>query len=201
MIKASPSILVICKQTFAAAHAKMKKIVWSPRNGAKKVALTRWSSKDGEIRQTASAMATSPGNMYQKQALKKRQTLYLQPSSGSLSKADRYLKSDKDIPLNTQPPPSPSTDRSPNMRKFSQITLRSDTSDDLHVDANSNATIIGTPKTTRSKHHQVRYGFLKPVVKCYEAFRAKFIEDGVMRSLKVRGVVDICTCMCNQCNL
>jgi len=40
------------------------------------------------------------------------------------------------------------------MRKFSQITLRSDTSDDLHVDANSNATIIGTPKTTRLKHHQ-----------------------------------------------
>lgn len=109
-------------------------------------------------------MAASPGNMYQKKALKTRQTAgFLQPSSGSMSKADRYLKADKDIPMNAQPPPSPTVDPSANMRKFSQITLRSDTSDDLHTDLNSNGAAVGTPKQTRAKRHlhQVRYGFLQ----------------------------------------
>ena len=104
-------------------------------------------------------MAASPGNMYHKQALKKRQpTSYLQPSSGSVSKADKYLKTEKDIPLNSQPPPSPTIDRSAYMRKFSQISLSSDVSDDFPKDANSNAT--GTSKTARAKLHQVRHGFL-----------------------------------------
>ena len=111
-------------------------------------------------------MAASPGNMYHKQALKKRPTSYLQPSSGSVSKADKCLKTEKDIPLNAQSPPSPKiTDRSPTMRKFSQITLSSETSDVLHTDANGNAAVVGTPKQTRvraKRHHQVRHGFYSP---------------------------------------
>ena len=111
-------------------------------------------------------MASSPGNMYQKQALKKRQTAYLQPSSGSLSKTDKQ-KAEKDIPLNVQPPPSPTIERSPNMRKFSQISLSSDNSDD-HTDVNRNGIVIApsTPsKHARLKHHQVRHRFYSPLLK------------------------------------
>lgn len=108
-------------------------------------------------------MAASPGSMYHKQALKKRPTSYLQPSSGSLSKLDK-----KDIPLNSvQPPPSPRSSPTVNrsnisLRKFSQISLHSDASDavDLHADANSNThkKHIGAPKNAiRKLHHQVGY--------------------------------------------
>ena len=109
-------------------------------------------------------MAASPGNMYQKQALKKRQTAYLQPSSGTLSRNDKQ-KAEKDIPLHVQPPSSPTLNRSPNnMRKFSQISLRSDSSGDQHTDANGNAAAVtGNPnKHARFKHHQVRYGIYRP---------------------------------------
>lgn len=155
---------MICKQTLGPAHAKIKKIAWFPRNGARKVAFDLRSREDRQHRNSTSVMAASPGNMYQKKALKTRHTTgLLQPSSGSMSKADRYLKADKDIPMNAQPPPSPTIDPSANMRKFSQITLRSDTSDDLHTDLNSNGAAVGTPKQTRAKRHlhQVRYGFLQ----------------------------------------
>lgn len=134
------------------------KILLSPRNRSRKV-LSLGCSEDSDLRGNTLEMAASPGNMYHKQALKKRQTTsYLQPSSGSVSKADKYLKTEKDIPLNSQPPPSPTIDRSAYMRKFSQISLSSDVSDDFPKDANSNAT--GTPKTARAKLHQVRHGFL-----------------------------------------
>lgn len=101
--------------------------------------------------------------MYQKQALKKRQTAYLQPSSGSLTRSDKQ-KTVKDVPLHVQPSSSPTLDRSQNMRKFSQISLRSDSSGDQHTDANGNAAAItGTPnKHARYKHHQVRYGIYRP---------------------------------------
>lgn len=140
----------------------MKKIVVSPGNRARKELFSWWSSEDRDLRSNTSAMAASPGNMYQKQALKKRQTTsYLQPSSGSLSKADKYRKAERDIPLNVLHPPSPTINRSANMRKFSQITLSSDSSDDLHKDANSNnATKIKTPKPARPKLHQVSMTFV-----------------------------------------
>ena len=121
-------------------------------------------AKGGLSRNKSCAMAASPGNMYQKQALKKRQTAYLQPSSGTLSRNDK-LKAEKDIPLHVQPSSSPTLNRSPNnMRKFSQISLRSDSSGDQHTDANGNtAAITGTPnKHARFKHHQVRYGICRP---------------------------------------
>ena len=107
-------------------------------------------------------MAASPGNMYQKQTLKKRPTSYLQSSTGSLSKIDK--SKEKDIPLNSiQPPSSPTMERGSNisLRKFSQISLHSDASDpvDNHTpDANSNThkKHIGTPKNAiRKIHHQV----------------------------------------------
>lgn len=130
-----------------------KKITGFPRNGI--------VTKAGRSRSNSAArMAASPGNMYQKQALKKRPTSYLQPSSGSVSKSDKYKE--KDIPLNqTQLPPSPraspTIDRSNiSLRKFSQISLNSETSDT--VDANSNGTLkpSATKKNAiRIKHHQV----------------------------------------------
>lgn len=130
-----------------------KKITGFPRNGI--------VTKAGRSRSNSAArMAASPGNMYQKQALKKRPTSYLQPTSGSVSKSDKYKE--KDIPLNqTQPPPSPraspTIDRSNiSLRKFSQISLNSETSDT--VDANSNGTLkpSATKKNAiRIKHHQV----------------------------------------------
>ena len=140
----------------------MKKIVLSPGNGARKVLFSWWPSEDRDLRRNTSTMAASPGNMYQKQALKKRQTIsYLQPSSGSLSKADKYRKAEKDISLNTLPPPSPTINRSANMRKFSQISMSSNSSDGLHKDANSNNAIkTKTPKPARPRLHQVRYDFL-----------------------------------------
>jgi len=106
-------------------------------------------------------MAASPGNMYQKQTLKKRPTSYLQASTGSLSKLDKCKE--KDIPLNSiQPPSSPQMERGSNisLRKFSQISLHSDASEavDNHTpDANSNThkKHIGTPKNAiRKIHHQ-----------------------------------------------
>lgn len=103
----------------------------------------------------------SPGIIYQKQALKKRPTSYLQPSSGSVSKADK-----KDIALNSmQPPPSPraspTISRSEiSLRKFSQISLDSDSSN-LHKDANRNTAPkkhSGIPRNAiRKLHHQVGY--------------------------------------------
>ena len=142
----------------------MKKIVLSPGNRTSREHFFWWSREHRNLRSNTSAMAASPGNMYQKQALKKRPaaTSYLQPSSGSVSKADKYRKAERDISLNPLPPSSPTIHRSSaNMRKFSQITLSSDTSDDLHKDANSNnATKVGTRKPARPKLHQVRYDFL-----------------------------------------
>ena len=100
--------------------------------------------------------------MYQKQALKKRPTAYLQSSTGSLSKIDK--SKEKDIPLNSiQPPSSPTMDRGSNisLRKFSQISLNSDASEAVNnhmPDANSNTRKkhSGTPKNAiRKIHHQV----------------------------------------------
>ena len=102
-------------------------------------------------------MAASPGNVYQKMAaFKKRHAIpSLLPSSGSVSaKMDKFFKGARDIPLTARPPPSPPINRSASMRRFSQISMTSDSSDDLYEDAKSNS------KPTRPKLHQVRYDFL-----------------------------------------
>lgn len=161
-----------------------EKITGFPRNGSNGVTravFSWWSSEVREDSNSTTTMAASPGNMYQKQALKKRPTSYLQPSSGSLPKPDRYKE--KDIPLNsTQPPSSPTMERGSNisLRKFSQISLHSDASDaaDLHTpDANSNTHKkhhIGTPKNAiRKIHHQVWYSWMS--WKMTKLFRVKFI--------------------------
>lgn len=118
--------------------------------------------------------------MYQKQALKKRPTSYLHASTGSLSKID--TRKDKDIPLNSiQPPSSPSLERGSNisLRKFSQISLNSDASEDVdnHTpDTNSNThkKHIGTPKhAIRKIQHQVWYKRLS--YKITKPFRVEFI--------------------------
>lgn len=106
-------------------------------------------------------MASSPVNMYQKQtALKKKQTLSrLEPSSSQSSpKVDKRLQAEsKDIPLSSLPPPSPTINgRSANMRKFSLITLSSNSSDHGQHDENSNVPTIEPPKKIRSKLPQVR---------------------------------------------
>ena len=88
-------------------------------------------------------------------ALKKRHTIPgLLPSSGSMSRLDKYRKSERDsIPLIAQPLPSSPINRSASMRKFSQISMNSDSLDDLHKDAK------GKNKPARPKH-QVRYDLL-----------------------------------------
>lgn len=139
-------------------------------------------------------MAASPGNMYQKQALKKRPTSYLQSSTGSLSKIDKCKE--KDIPLNSiQPPSSPIIERGSNisLRKFSEISLDSDASEAVNnhtPDANSNThkKHVGTPKNAiRKIHHQVcnnwlRWNITKPLL-------VKFIGTVVWCLLKDRGVI------------
>lgn len=139
----------------------MKGIATFPRNGLTKAIFPRWSRH--ESTSNSSTMAASPGTMYQKQLLKKRPTSYLQPSSGSLSKADRYKE--KDIPLNSHPPPSPTIQQSNiSLRKFSQISVHSDASDagEHHTDANSNSAkpTGATKNAIRAKYHQVRYHIL-----------------------------------------
>lgn len=161
MYKYSSPFLIVYKQL--SQHHVIKKIAEFPRNGVTKAVFFSVRARITKlVTARTSIMAASPGNMYQKQTLKKRPTSYLQPSSGSVSKADK-----KDIPLNSmQPPPSPRTsptiDRGSNisLRKFSQISLHSDASDvaDLHTDANSNTRKkhTGTPKNAiRKLHHQV----------------------------------------------
>lgn len=101
-------------------------------------------------------MASSPVNMYQKQtALKKKR---LEPSSSQSSpKVDKHLQAEnKDIPLSSLLPPSPTIDRSANIRKFSLITLSSDNSDHGEHDENSNAPAVEPTKKIRSKLPQVR---------------------------------------------
>ena len=79
----------------------------------------------------------------------------LLPSSGTVSaKLDKYPKRERDIPLTAKPPPSPSINRSASMRRFSQISMNSDSSDDLDGDPTSN----GEP--ARLKRQKVRYDFL-----------------------------------------
>ena len=102
-------------------------------------------------------MAASPGNVYQKMAaFKKKHTMpNLVPSSGAVSaKLDKYLKRERDIPLTAKPPPSPPINRSANVSRFSQISMNSDSSDDLDGDPTSNSI------PARPKRQQVRYDFL-----------------------------------------
>ena len=134
---------------------KMKKIVRLPRNRVTKAVFSLWSNADGSSDEGTEEncsvpMATTPGNMYQKQDTKKRPTGLLQSSSGSMSKLDRHK--DKDIPL-TYHPSSPTLGRA-NIRKLSQITLHSDASGEVHnLDNNCNVG-PGTPKGA-AKLHQV----------------------------------------------
>ena len=116
-------------------------------------------------------------------ALKKRHTIPgLLPSSGSMSRLDKYRKAESEsIPLTAQLLPSSPINRSASMRKFSQISMNSDSLEDLHKDAK------GKSKPTRPKQ-QVRYDFLQPALSVYQTFRVTFIEYS-RSHLKERGDV------------
>ena len=101
-------------------------------------------------------MASSPVNMYQKQAALKKKRL--EPSSSQSSpNVDQHLQAEnKGIPFSSLLPPSPTIDRSANIRKFSLITLNSDSSDHGEHDENSNVPAVQLPKKILSKLPQVR---------------------------------------------
>lgn len=99
-------------------------------------------------------MASSPVNMYQKQTALKRKRL--EPSSSQSSpKVDKHLQAEN-IPFSSLLPPSPTINRSANIRKFSLITLNSDSSDHGEHDENSNVPAVEPPKKILSKLPQVR---------------------------------------------
>ena len=82
---------------------------------------------------------------------KSRPASYAAPDgSGTLIRPEKDAK-DKDIPLSTLCPPSPTMDQQRTFRKFSHFSIRSDTSDQNECDNNSNT--VGSK--THSKHHQV----------------------------------------------
>lgn len=97
-------------------------------------------------------MASSPVNMYQKQTALKRKRL--EPSSSQSSpKVDKHLQAEN-IPFSSLLPPSPTINRSANIRKFSLITLNSDSSDHGEHDENSNVPAVEPPKKILSKFPQ-----------------------------------------------